>query len=243
LCSVVAMLSDGKTAIPIDQELWLSKEIMKEAHKTKVEIALDLIIRVKETVKIKMIIADGLYATERMIEALEQQNIFFEMRFHANRIIEYKEKKVAVRDLEDLKLKDRRTARTKRALWKKMTLYFTSVKRATKTRRVIIVYQVSNFLTPAKKHVQIYGLRWNIEKFFRTSKQHLGLAHCQMRLKSAQENHIFNVFFAYALLQTETKNFGLKNPKTAVRRLKLKNYPTLTTYFSRSVQIFGDTHA
>jgi uncharacterized protein (DUF169 family) len=107
----------------------------------------------------------------------------------------------------------------------------------------MIVYQVSNVAAPAKKHVQIYGFRSNIEKFFRTSKQHLGLAHCQMCSKSAQENHIFNVFFAYALLQNETKKFGLKNPETAVRRFKLKNYPTLITYFNRSTQIFGDTHA
>ena len=77
----------------------------------------------------------------------------------------------------------------------------------------------------AKKHVQIYGFRWNIEKFFRTDKQYLGLTHCQLRSKNAQENHIFNVFFAYALLQFETKKFGLKNPESAAKQLKRRKYP------------------
>lgn len=37
LCSVVAMLTDGETAIPIDQELWISLEYGAGNHRTKWE--------------------------------------------------------------------------------------------------------------------------------------------------------------------------------------------------------------
>jgi hypothetical protein len=88
----------------------------------------------------------------------------------------------------------------------KYDFYVTSVKRTTKTGRHIVVYQASNFKAFAKKHVQIYGFRSNIEKFFRTGKQYLGLTHCQLRSKNTQENHIFNVF-----LLMLSYNFKLKN--------------------------------
>ncbi len=73
--------------------------------------------------------------------------------------------------------------------WKNIDFYVTSVKRITKTGRNIVVYQASNFKAFAKKHVQIYGFRWNIVKFFRTGKQYLGLTHSQLRSKNAQKNH------------------------------------------------------
>jgi hypothetical protein len=40
LCSVVAMISDGKRAMPIDQDLWISYDLVQNKYKTKVQIAL-----------------------------------------------------------------------------------------------------------------------------------------------------------------------------------------------------------
>ena len=87
LCSVVAMISDGKRSIPIDQDLWISHDLVQNKYKTKVQIALELISRVKKLVCIKMVIADGLYATEEMISNLIKEKFYFEMRFHANRVV------------------------------------------------------------------------------------------------------------------------------------------------------------
>ena len=56
--------------------------------------------------------------------------------------------------------------------------------------------------------------------FFRTAKQHLGLGDCQSRKLKLQKNHIINVFFAYALLQSKTIKQKLLNPETALRRFK-----------------------
>jgi SRSO17 transposase len=63
--------------------------------------------------------------------------------------------------------------------------------------------------------MRIYGYRWNIEKFFRTAKQSLGLTHCQSTKKKLQENHIMNVFCAYAILECERNKKKLANPEQA----------------------------
>jgi hypothetical protein len=39
-CSAVVMISDGKRAIPIDQDLWISHDLVQNKYKTKVQIAL-----------------------------------------------------------------------------------------------------------------------------------------------------------------------------------------------------------
>lgn len=243
LCSITAVLTDGKTVIPVDQALWLSAEFAEGEYKKKWEIAHELIAKIRAEIPIHMLIADGLYATENMLNKCLSLGIFFEMRFHSNRVIEYKGNKVAIRDLADLQLTGRRGARTKCGMWKGMKLYFTSVKRTSKSGRITVVYQVSNFKASAREHKQIYGFRWGIEKFFRSAKQHLGLNHCQAQSQIAQENHIMNVFFAYSLLQIERKKFSLENVEAALKRLKSKNYDNVMTYFKRSEQIFGVAHA
>jgi len=243
LCSITAVLTDGKTVIPVDQELWLSAEFAQGEYKKKWQVAHELIAKIRAEIPMYMLIADGLYATENMLKKCLNLGILFEMRFHSNRVIEYKENRVAIRELNDLQLKGRRHARTKPGMWKGMKLYFTAVKRTSKNGKVTIVYQVSNYKASAHEHSQIYGFRWGIEKFFRTAKQHLGLNHCQARTQIAQENHIMNVFFAYALLQIERKKFSLKNVETALKWLKRKNYQSLSAYFKRSEQIFGGAYA
>lgn len=96
------------------------------------------------------------------------------MRFHSNRVIEYDGEKAQIRNWPNVFLKGRRHQRNKYACWRGIMLYFTSVKRVTKTGRVIIVYQVSNYKALACEHVQNYGYRWGIEMFFRTANNTWG---------------------------------------------------------------------
>ena len=42
LCSVVALITDGRVAIPISQEFWISKELNQEGYRTKWQIAQQL---------------------------------------------------------------------------------------------------------------------------------------------------------------------------------------------------------
>jgi SRSO17 transposase len=243
LCSVTAVLTDGRIAMPIAQELWISEEFSTGSYKKKFELALDLIARIKSNIDIDMVLADGLYATTDCIKALVQRGIFFEMRFHSNRVIEWKGLKSPIRDLKALQLKGRRCQRTRLAQWKGMLLHFTSVKRFTKRGKEIITYQVSNRNLPADRHTQFYSQRWCIEEFFRTAKQYLGLNDCRSRKQHIQENHIMNVFLAYALLQLESKKKRLSNPEEALKRFDKQNFRHTFSYFSRSAQILGAFYA
>lgn len=239
LCSVVAMVTDGHTSIPISQEIWTSQEFAQDSYAKKWELAQHLIEKIMLELPIYMVLADGLYAIVEFLKWLIGNGIRFEMRFHANRIIDDKGTKSPIRDNQRLKLSGKRPKRTIRAYWYGMQLYLTAHRRVTKYGKVNIIYQVSNYKASAGEHVQAYRYRWNIEKFFRTAKQKLGLNDCQSRKKKRQINHIFNVFHVYALLQIERKLMKLKNIESVIKSLKRHDFETVRSRFDRSALIFG----
>lgn len=160
LCSITAMLTNGKYALPLDTKMWISREIAQDQYKTKLELAQELILCVKCAVAIKSVIMDGLYCHEPMIKWLNDHGLSFEMRFHSNRTISYKEEKsVPVRDCKYLRLNGRHNTRTIAAYWKGIPLYITAVKRECKTGKYITTYQVSNYRMQARQHKRIYGYR------------------------------------------------------------------------------------
>ena len=112
LCSVTAMISDGYTAIPISQKIWTAQEFAQNEYKKKSELSQELITIIRSYLDVKMFLADGLYATQEMMQWLIVNNLSFEMRFHSNRVIEYRGKKIAIRDLPELKLTGKRVRRT-----------------------------------------------------------------------------------------------------------------------------------
>lgn len=119
-----------------------------------------------------------------------------------------------------------------------MRLYVAVFLRIMKTGRAAVFYQVANYKTTAAKHVQCYKYRWNIEKFFRTAKQYLGLNDCMACKQQAQEHHIMNVFLAYAFAQRERLRLKLKNVESAMKSLKRSNFNTLNAKLSAKLQIF-----
>ena len=239
LCSVVAMITDGNIAIPVDQLIWTAMEFATDTYKKKWELAQQLIEKMYKEVSIFMVLADGLYAIVDMLKGLIDRNVRFEMRFHANRVIKDGVFKGQIKKHPKLKLSGRRPMRTIRAEWYGMSLYFTAFRRVTKWGRVIITYQVSNHKSSAREHVRAYEYRWNIEKFFRTAKQKLGLNDCQSRKKELQEKHLLNTFFAYALLQYNRKKNRLKNVESAIKSVKELSFTKVEQQFMRSVEIFG----
>lgn len=245
LCSVVAMITDGEYALPINHKFWIPEEIMLKDYKSKVELAKELIIEAIQHLNIDVVSMDGLYANTNLMAWMCQQNVSFEIRFHANRVIKINgyDKPIKISLINELKLNKRWNYRTIKGLWKDMNLYFTSVKKEQKNGDYKTIYQVSNYYAKPKKHAQIYTYRWKIEKFFRTSKQYLGLGHCQSRKLVNQENHIRNVFLTYAFLQYEMKTKKHPNPETAFRALKTKNYDYLSSRFLRFDQTFDSACA
>jgi len=83
---------------------------------------------------------------------------------------------------------------------------------------------VSNLenLTP-KQHILAYEHRWPIEKFFRTSKQHLGIHHCQSASSQKQRAHIFATFLAFAELEMQKIDKKKKSPEQTLKIIKAQN--------------------
>lgn len=240
LCTVVAMVSNGWFALPVTHDFWINKNVLNDAYKTKVQIAKELVEHLARFIRIDTVILDGLYATKEMITWLNEKDIKFEMRFHSNRMIHRNQSDIPlkVRDHEALKLNDKKKAKAVHFFWKGISVYITAVKRTNKKGVSSIVYQISNAKLSARQHIQLYEYRWNIEVFFRTAKQSLGLMECQSRKLLLQKNHILNVFFAYIILQFERKIQKLKNPESALRNIRCKNYDQLIAYLPSLDQIF-----
>ena len=171
LCSIVAVVTDGEITIPLDQLIWTSKEFASLAYQKKCDLAKILIEKITEQLSIYMFLADGLYATTDMLKWLVDRGMRFEMRFHANRVIDDKGIRSQIKVNKRLKLSGKRPRRTVRARWYGFDYFFTAHRRVTKYGKVIIVYQISNYKASAAEHVYTYKYRWNIEKFFRTAKQ------------------------------------------------------------------------
>jgi len=239
LCSIVAALTDGKTVIPIGQQIWTSKEFASCKYQTKTELARELILRIKQFISIKLIIADGAYAVTSFMQWLNENSFSFEMRFHSNRVIEKKGHKMAIKNHPALQLKRGRVKRTTIANWKSMqNLYFTAHRRQLKNGKFTIVFLVGNFKATSSRHVEIYRYRWGVEKFFRTAKQKLGLGDCQSRKLERQNAHIFKVFLAYAVAQHERIKYKLPNVEKAIKSIKEKNSHDSSYAINRFREVF-----
>ena len=238
LCTVVIMVGDGIYYIPVTHKFWVSKEIMVSDYKTKHEIAKELLKSIIKHCNIRIVIADALYATVEFMRELNELNLRFEMKMHSNRIITLPSgETAAIREAFQGKLKGRRW-RTIQITWKGLSLFITAYKRDNKHGECKIIYQVSNYKATASAHVHAYKRRWHIEKFFRTSKQSLGLKDCQSRNLVRQTNHINNVFIAYTILQIERRKYKLETPEAALRLIKKRGSSYLNSYLSAPNQIF-----
>lgn len=232
------MLTDGEIAIPIDQALWVSQEFINGEKRTKSMIAKELIEKIIALTPIYGLLIDGLYTTESLMAWLIQKNIRFDGRYHSNRKVESKNEHAQVRNLKTLKVSGKSPIRSTKIMWKKLSLYVIALFRINGAGRVIITYYVSNYKAPKTQHIFAYGVRWNIEKFFRTAKQKLGLKDCMVRNKDGQEKHITNVFFAYALLQIEKVRQKLKSVEELIKSIKSYTFEMLQRRFIPIIKNF-----
>jgi hypothetical protein len=238
LCTVVIMVGDGEYYIPVTHKFWVNKEIMGADYKTKHEIAKELLRSIIKYCKIRIVIADALYATIEFMKELNQLKLRFEMKIHNNRKVTLKSgEEAAIREAFKGKLKGRRW-RTIPVVWKGLPLFLTACKRYNKHGECKIIYQISNYCATASAHFHAYGRRWHIEKFFRTSKQSLGLKDCQSRSLTRQAHHIDNVFIAYTILQMERRKYKLETPEAALKLLKKRGVNYLNSYLAAPNQIF-----
>ena len=224
-CIIVLCWSNGKITIPIKFKWLFSKEIIGEKHKTKSNLAEELLFFCKrKKIPFKYFTADGHYSTVNFLPFLIGQKIKFVMKISRNRKI-----KTSNGIYEQLQkhpslklLRNSRCAKVK-AFYHGEQYFFSSQKVEKKYGGYETIYLISNVDVKAKKYLEMYRGRWEIEEMFRTLKQSLGLNDCQARDIDKQKVHIYASLFAYAFLSIEKNRLNLKNPEeTKMELLQLK---------------------
>ena len=218
---VVLAWSNGIVTIPIAFKWMFHKDLAGKNHKTKSELAMELLLEYKDKVPFDYLLVDGHYSTIYLMRFLIDQSIRFVAKFPVNRVVETKDgEKNQLRNHSHLKLSRNSRNKCTKAIFNGIELYISAHKRKKRNGGFAFTYIVSNICLQAKEYLQRYEKRWKIEKMFRTMKQSLGLQHCQARSLLRQKAHIYAIFFSYSFLQNEKSNRGLKNSEMAIRYLE-----------------------
>lgn len=242
---LVALLTDGKQMIPLSSIFLFPKELLPNPKESKYDWIKKIIRKVQllfpETRLI--VTADGAFANKDFLRWCFENKIAIEVRMRSNCTVVYNGQKIAIRDIKKLKPVGRQMARTIRALWHDIPLHITAQRRVNKHHKETIVFQASTFHAKPIEHVRIYRYRWNIEKFFRTAKQHLGLQECSSLKFETQQSHVASVLLAYALVQCDRRKRKLPTPEAAIKAAELKNTSFLKSYIIRLNQLFDSANA
>lgn len=232
---LVAMLTDGSVALPLCATFLYPRELLPEPAETKIQwIQKTIIVVQKIFSKTKLIVtADGAFASKDFLRWCVEHKINAEVRMRSNCIVHFNGKRMAIREISTLQPRGRQMARTIAVFWHNIPVFITAQRRIDKHGKESVVFQASTFKAKPCRHVVIYKMRWSIEKFFRTSKQHLGLQECSARTLKTQESHVASVLLAYVLVQFDRKKRSLKTPEAAIRAAELKNATSFDRYLRR----------
>jgi hypothetical protein len=234
---VVAVITNGKITIPITFKTWYSAKSFPERHQTRIQLAQELMIEIKAQYPNLMFLLDGAFSSENMLRFCERYFIKFCMRFNSNKKVVIGGKEAQIRNHELLREVGGRSRRTVHGFYKGIGVYFVAFKRKEKSGKIKFVYLVTNVKETPQKTIHTYKKRWNIEKFFRTAKQHLGLRDCQALSAAKQEVHIFAVFASYAWLQIKKFNRKAKNPEQILHKIRNRKAGDLIVKFETFCEI------
>ena len=233
-------ITDGKHMFPLFCSLLYDKDFCSEPIQSKTDVVKSMILSTEKIFPDKQVygIADGAFANKEVLAWAVENKKNLELRMHKNRIVEFKEKRTRVDEIDALILRGRQMARTVIVRWYGMQLYVTAVKRIDKHREESIIYQVATFDAKPSQHAKMYRKRWPIEMFFRTAKETLGLKDCFSTGIKTQLDHASSVMLAYSLSLLEMKRLKLQKPEQAIRALKLQNPFDIIKRFNAIDQIF-----
>lgn len=228
---IAAVITNGKITIPITFKTWYSEKTSPEKHQTRIKLAQALMLEIKSEYPNLMFLLDGAFSSEDMLRFCETNHMRFCMRFNSNKKVVIGSKEAQIRKHNILRANGGRKRRVVHGFYKGIGVYFVAFKRKERNGKIKIVYLVTNVKETPKKTINTYKKRWNIEKFFRTAKQHLGLRDCQALSAAKQEAHIFAVFACYAWLQFQKFNQKTKNPEQILHKIRRKKSRNLILQF------------
>jgi Transposase DDE domain. len=221
---IVAGLTDGEYFLPIAIEQWIAEFIMQEDYLKVTQLAEKLILRILElNISIEYFVMDGLYFSIEFIKFLNNQKLKFIIKAKTTTAVIYKGQKIQLQNCSDLRLNSNQDQKKIFAEWSGQLWYFIAVRRSGK-RGPKIIYLIANFKTKSRLYAKAYDSRWKIEKFFRTSKQSLGLSNSFSLEAKIYLNHMKCVFFAYCLLQLLMKKLKLDSIEDAIRKTQSLKY-------------------
>lgn len=223
---VTTAWTNGKILIPLDFGFWIRKKDLNDdpKYKKKTDIAKELITLWKDKIPFRYVALDGDYGNESFLYFLHKTRLKYSIRMPKNRVVVINGIATQLKNHNAFKLVKNERYKTAKGTYKGIPAFFTCHKRRGKKGSKQIVFVISNLenLTP-KQHILAYEHRWPIEKFFRTSKQHLGIHHCQSASPQKQRAHIFAIFLAFSELEMLKIDKKKKSPEQALKIIKDQN--------------------
>jgi hypothetical protein len=233
--------TNGSITIPLSFCFWLNtKDADENSYVSKKDLAKQEIKAIIAKLGNLEVIVDGEFATLEMMDFFAEEKIQFTARIACNRnVTTEKGIKNQLKNHEQLRLRKNEKSRTMQAFLGNRKYDFTAVKQKTRGGKKKIVFIISTTQRTSKEHAKTYALRWCIEKFFRTSKQSLGLEDCQSQKLEGIKSHIFAVMFSYATLE-EIKIFKRKkSPEHILGILRTKISGSLSLKYADLVETYA----
>jgi len=232
--------TNGFITIPLSFCFWLNKQDAGDSYLSKKDLAKEVIKITKEKLGNLEVVVDGEFATLEMLEFFSEEKIEFTARIACNRnVITNTGIKAQLKNHEQLRLRKNEKSRTIQARFGNRFYDFTAVKQKTRNSKKKIVFIISTIRRTPKEHVKAYSLRWRIERFFRTSKQSLGLEDCQSQKLQGIISHIFAVMLAYAAIEETRFAKKKKSPELVLGILKSKNNRPLFQQYADLVETYA----
>lgn len=234
---VVAVITNGKITIPITFKTWYSSKDFPDRHKTRIELAQDIMLEIHRKADGIMFLMDGAFSSEGMLSFCQKHKIMYCMRFHSNKKVIINGNEDQLRKHDGIKMSSRKKGRLVEGYYKGLKVFIVAFKRKEKSGKIKLIYLVTSEIASPKKMIHTYKKRWAIEKVFRTTKQHLGLRDCQARSAAKQEVHIFAVLVAFAFLEIQKFNHRARNPEQILHKMRRSQSSQLHDQFETFCEI------
>ncbi|MGB6066442.1 MAG: transposase [Desulfomonilaceae bacterium] len=199
---------------PLDFRLYLRKEQSQEKRvpfQTKIDLAQELVEdALQRGLEIQGALFDNWFASNNFVKFLQAKNLHWVTRLKCDRNVKIKRRYVAIREFaSSLPRESFRRVQIRDRIYQ---VFSKAVNlKGVGQVRILISYDNEEFSgSPAyfatdqirwkgTRILKTYPKRWNIETFFKDSKQNPGLEDCQLRDLWGIERHWYLIFLAYSL--------------------------------------------